>query len=61
MQKYDAAEHEYSEALRIKPDFASVHYDWGILLRDKGDKAGAIADTKNRWPSTRRMWTRTSI
>ena len=43
MGKFDAAEHEYAEALRIQPDYVFAHYDLGILFHDKGDRAGAIA------------------
>jgi hypothetical protein len=34
MRKFDAAVVEYKEALRIKPDYAVVRYDLGLLFRE---------------------------
>lgn len=42
MRKFDAAEHEFREALRIKPDYEKVRFDLGILFFAKGDIQGAI-------------------
>lgn len=46
MRRFDAAAEQYREALRLKPDYQSVHFDLGILLYDKGDLDGAIAEYK---------------
>src|SRR4029077_2263424 len=46
LRKYDASEAEYREALRIKPDFALVHYDLGVDFFEKGDREKAIAEYK---------------
>lgn len=43
LRKFDAAEHEFREALRIKPNYEVVQYDLGILFTAKGDLDGAIA------------------
>ena len=32
MQKFDAAEQEYMEAVRIKPDYAAVRFDLRLLF-----------------------------
>jgi tetratricopeptide (TPR) repeat protein len=42
LQKFDASEQEYTEALRIKPDYASVRYDLGILFFKQGKWDQAI-------------------
>ena len=34
LQRYEEAEEEYREAVRIKPDYAEAHYNLGILLSD---------------------------
>jgi Flp pilus assembly protein TadD len=36
-QKFDAAASEYREALRIKPDYTSVHYNLGLLSYNMHD------------------------
>lgn len=46
IRKFDAAEHEFREALRAKHDYEAVQYDLGILLHDKGDVKGSIAAYK---------------
>src|SRR5438445_1921981 len=42
LQKFDASEQEYAEALRIKPDYAVVRYDLGILFYHQGKWDQAI-------------------
>ena len=34
----------YSEAIRLKPDFAEAFYNRGVARKDKGDLDGALAD-----------------
>jgi tetratricopeptide (TPR) repeat protein len=43
----DGALQDYTEAIRLKPDYANPYYNRGIALRAKGDPASAktaIAD-----------------
>lgn len=46
MRKFDAAEQEFREALRLKPDYELIHFDLGVLLTEKNDLDGAIAEYK---------------
>lgn len=46
MRKFEASEHAYREALRIKPDYENVHFDLGNLYSAKGDLQGAIDEYK---------------
>ena len=36
--------HCYSEAIRVKPDYANAYYNLGVLLHRKGDLDGALKD-----------------
>jgi Flp pilus assembly protein TadD, contains TPR repeats len=40
----DEAEKEYSEVIQIKPDYAEVHNNLGILLKNAGRKEEAEAE-----------------
>src|SRR5439155_733962 len=46
MRKFDACSLELREALRVKPDYETVHFDFAILLYNKGDLEGSIAEYK---------------
>ena len=41
---YDGQISDYSEAIRLKPDYAEAYYNRGNAYRDKGDNDHAIAD-----------------
>jgi len=40
--KIAAAQHEYEEALRVKPELSRARLNLGALLAGKGDRTGAI-------------------
>src|SRR5262249_30517548 len=40
--RHAAAEVQFREAIRLKPDFALAHYNLGLVLKAQGDRAGAI-------------------
>jgi tetratricopeptide (TPR) repeat protein len=46
LQKFDASEQEYMEALRVKPDYGAVRYNLGILFYSQGKWDQAIAQYK---------------
>lgn len=39
----DLAEQEWREAIRLQPEMAKAHHNLGILFREKGDRARALA------------------
>jgi tetratricopeptide (TPR) repeat protein len=41
-KKFDAAMQQYDEALRIKPDYAVIRFNIGMLMDAKGDRKSAI-------------------
>jgi tetratricopeptide (TPR) repeat protein len=46
MRKYDAAEKEYQEALRLKTDYQLVHFDLGLLFYYQNNFDESIAEYK---------------
>ena len=42
--EYDAAIKDYSEAIRLKPDYAKAYNNRGVAYRETGDNAKADAD-----------------
>jgi len=42
--RYDEAIRQYQEALKLKPDLAEAHANWGLALKGKGNLDGAILE-----------------
>lgn len=41
--QFDAAQTQFAEAIRLKPDFANAYYNLGHALESKGDNNGALS------------------
>jgi tetratricopeptide (TPR) repeat protein len=46
LERYAASEQEFQAALRLKPDYAVVRFDFGLLFYDEGKYDQAIAEYK---------------
>ncbi|MDG2355847.1 MAG: tetratricopeptide repeat protein [Paracoccaceae bacterium] len=46
LQKFDAAITSYTNAIKLKPDFAVSHFNLGVALQDKGDFETALQSYK---------------
>lgn len=42
----EAEGHCYEEALRLRPDYPEAHYNYAILLKQRGDEEGAVEHYK---------------